>query len=134
MQVASYALMYEHADTVLPENLVPIFEQRPIEKWDLLVIAKEDAGMLRFAVQDHHIDEVAARIAELNSWWERREVPPCTCGQKISWEVGYCAYGEGPRPFTKCCNGALIELATSEEFWGPVPGQEEEAADGNGGS
>lgn len=53
------------------------------------------------------VNEVRSRIAELNGYLERDEVPPCECE---GWKIGYCDYGD---PHTRTFNKKGKEINTS---------------------
>lgn len=56
----------------------------------LIYIGKDnDAPILDFTYEEAWTDEADAVVQDLNTYWDAREVPPCTCA---GWEVGYCRY------------------------------------------
>lgn len=107
MQVASYALMEERNQ----------ISDASIERWRLSIIDKSDGLMNVFEVRDSHVARAEERIRSLNDYWKARDLPPCTCGKDIPWEVRYCKYATADG----CCDAGLIETATSEEFWDGIP-------------
>lgn len=115
MQAASYDLMASRG-AELPE----VLRQTGIDRWQLAIIAKNDLKMPIFQIGRSQRERVHERILELNDFWDRREVPPCTCGVQISWERKYCLYGNGTGDQGSCCREADLSMATSEEFWGEI--------------
>lgn len=106
MQAASYWLMADRNPTQL---------EATVDRWRLSIIDKSDGLMNVFEVRESHVAQAEERVGELNDLWSSRTVPPCTCGQKLNWEIKYCKYGDGTEK--GCCEHGLIEKAESAEFW-----------------
>jgi hypothetical protein len=60
----------------------------------ILSFASKDDGYIALEfmieVDDELVEKVTSRALKLKGYWDRKELPPCTCE---GWLVGYCNYG-----------------------------------------
>lgn len=108
MQVATYYDLYESEGVELPEVILRL----GIERWRLTIVAKSDMKMPVFEILPSHREAAHERIETLNGYWDRMEIPPCTCGRNMTWEPKYCPYSNG----VSCCDPSLILNATHDRF------------------
>ncbi|HET9672156.1 MAG TPA: hypothetical protein VFQ40_04835 [Actinomycetota bacterium] len=105
MQAAFYEYVARNHPDQLPDDI------DAIDRFQIVVIAKEDAKMLVFDVLETHVQQVEERLEALAEAWPDK-IPPCTCGTNISWERNYCPYRHGDA----CCPESYISEA-SAEYW-----------------
>lgn len=84
----------------------------------VLSFASKDDGYvgleLKITLTTALVSVVKERIAELNGYLQRDELPPCEC---VGWKVGYCGFGD---PLTRTENKKKKIVNTtccSEEIW-----------------
>lgn len=99
-----------------PERLPDVVlesEHGLIERFQLVMIAKNDLRMPVFDILPSHATRAMDRADEVFDYWtdDRAPVPPCTCGADLSWEPRYCKYRDPNSPASnpRCCGDTLIE-------------------------
>lgn len=113
IQAGVYKLMAESNPGQLPDTV------EKIERFQVVMMAKSDLKMPVFDIFDSWSERAQDRLHFLNQFWAEQTIPPCTCGQDISWEARYCKYrhpaDEGSKN-PRCCMPELIDNA-DPEFW-----------------
>jgi hypothetical protein len=119
IQAGAYRLMAERNPSVFPEV---VRRNRGIDQYQVVMLAKSDLKMPVFDIFPSAAERALERVSLLNQAWAEQVIPPCTCGQEISWEARYCAYRHpddaGSRN-PRCCMPELIEQA-DPSFWAEV--------------
>jgi hypothetical protein len=90
LQVGTYALIAER----FPDQF-----SHPVDRWELLLVSKDDVKVLRYAVNEKWKERAQFRLASLNIMWEMGDMPKCECE---GWMKNYCPYKEGDM----CCEVA----------------------------
>ena len=106
---------YRGAAEKYPGNLpdVVIEGGGGIQRFQLVMIAKNDLKMPVFDILPSHAQRAMERAEELTALWDDEEarLPPCTCGIDLSWEPRYCRYRDPNSPDRNpaCCGDHLTD-------------------------